>query len=116
MPGLFLTISVNFIHNSPFPPPRLANLLAFSARAVYDIYMYKYLRIVFCILSVACVAVTVFIFAYFAWWGLAPLAGAVVFGILMVACKNAQEKQEKAADPPPPAGDFITGRRENGDK
>jgi len=75
--------------------------------------MYKNLRILFCILSVACVAVTIFIFVYFLWWGFLPLAGACVFGTLMVICKRAQEREEEKKNPPPPTGDFITGKVEN---
>ena len=71
--------------------------------------MYKLLRIVFCILSVICVAVTVFIFAYFGLFGLIPLGGAVVFGFLMVYFKNLQQSKELKDNPPPPVGDFITG-------
>jgi len=75
--------------------------------------MYKNLRILFCILSVACVAVTIFIFVYFLWWGFLPLVGACVFGTLMVICKRAQEREEEKKNPPPPTGDFITGKIEN---
>ncbi|MDE6585322.1 MAG: hypothetical protein K2K80_01410 [Clostridia bacterium] len=73
--------------------------------------MYKILRIVFCLLAVACAAVTIFIFVYFGIWGLLPLGGAAVFAALMIICKNAQEKQERKADPTP-QGDFITGKSE----
>jgi hypothetical protein len=78
--------------------------------------MYKNLRIIFCILAVACAAVTIFIFVYFGWWGCAPLGGAVVFAALMYICKRAQESEELKKNPPPPAGDFITGKAENKEK
>lgn len=80
--------------------------------------MYKILRIVFCILSVACVAATLFIFAYFGWFGLIPLGGAVVFGFLMVFFKNLQQAKELKENPPPPEGDFITGsvKKDGGEK
>ena len=78
--------------------------------------MFKNLGILFCILSVACVAVTVFIFVYFKWWGFVPLAGACAFAALMFLCKRMQERDEKAANPPPPTGDFITGKVEDKEK
>lgn len=78
--------------------------------------MYKNLRIIFCILAVACAAVTIFIFVYFGWWGCAPLGGAVVFAALMYICKRAQESEELKKNPPPPAGDFITGKAESKEK
>ncbi|MCH5143414.1 MAG: hypothetical protein J1G07_06885 [Clostridiales bacterium] len=71
--------------------------------------MYKILRIAFCILSVLCVAVTLFIFVYFDWFGLIPLGGAIIFGFLMVYFKNLQQAKELKDNPPPPEGDFITG-------
>ncbi|MDE7082168.1 MAG: hypothetical protein K2O89_00495 [Clostridia bacterium] len=78
--------------------------------------MFKNLRILFCILSVACVAVTIFIFVYFLWWGFLPLAGACGFAALMFLCKRMQESEELKKNPPPPAGDFITGKAENKEK
>lgn len=71
--------------------------------------MYKILRIAFCILSVLCVAATLFIFVYFDWFGLIPLGGAIIFGFLMVYFKNLQQAKELKDNPPPPEGDFITG-------
>ncbi len=71
--------------------------------------MYKILRVTFCILAVICAAATIFIFAYFGWWGALPLFGAVIFGVLMVVFKNLQEAKERRDNPPPPEGDFITG-------
>ena len=73
--------------------------------------MYKVLRIAFCILAVACAAVTILIFVYFGIWGVLPLAGALIFAGLMFICKNAQERQELKKNPPAPeTGDFITGK------
>ncbi len=72
--------------------------------------MYRNLRILFCLLAVACAAVTIFIFVYFLWWGFIPLGGAVAFGGLMVVCKRAQEREEAKKNPPPREGDFITGK------
>lgn len=72
--------------------------------------MYKILRIVFCILAALCAAVTVFIFVFFQLWGFVPLAGCVIFALLMFICKNAQIREELKANPPAPEGDFITGK------
>ena len=67
--------------------------------------MYKILRIVFCVLAVAIAAVAIFIFIYLGWvWGFVALSVAFVSGALMV--KN---------NPPPPEGDFITGRVDRDD-
>ena len=77
--------------------------------------MYKNLRIIFCILSVACVAATIFIFVYYLWWGFVPLGGALAFAGLMFLFKGMQERVDKAATPPSPEGDFITGKVENKD-
>ena len=78
--------------------------------------MFKNLRIIFCILSVACVAATIFIFVYYLWWGFVPLGGALAFAGLMFLFKGMQERADKAATPPPPSGDFITGKVENKDE
>ncbi len=78
--------------------------------------MYKTLRIIFCILSVICAAVCIFIFVYFGIWGLLPLGVGAVCAALMVICKNAQEKKELKENPPSPQGDFITGKVDGPDK
>lgn len=72
--------------------------------------MYKALRIIFCVLAVACTAVTVLIFAYFKLWGFIPLGGACLFAALMLLVKKKQEKEEAKLNPPAPKGDFITGK------
>ena len=72
--------------------------------------MFKNLRIIFCILSVACVAATIFIFVYYLWWGFVPLGGALAFAGLMFLFKGMQERTDKVATPPTPEGDFITGK------
>lgn len=72
--------------------------------------MFKILRIIFCLLAVACAAVTVFIFIYFQMWGLIPLVSACIFAALMFICKNKQEREETKNNPPPARGDFITGK------
>lgn len=87
-----------------------ANFLAFYDFLVYYIYMYKILRMICSILAAICAAVTIFIFVYFSFWGFIPLGGAVLFGVLMVVFKNLQEGEELKKNPPPPQGDFITGK------
>lgn len=77
---------------------------------MYKDNLYKILRIIFCVLACACTAVTIFIFAIFGLYGLIPLGGAIVFAVLMFICKNAQEREELKKNPPPPKGDFITGK------
>lgn len=77
--------------------------------------MYKALRILFCILAVACAAVTIFIFVYFQLWGFVPLVGAFAFAGLMFLFKNKQEQKELKDNSPPPEGDFITGKVKNTD-
>lgn len=94
---------------------RRKNLLAFARAIIYYNNMYKILRIAFCILAVACAAVTVFIFTFFKTWGLIPLGGALLFAALMLICKNAQERQQQKDAAPTPQGDYITGRVENTD-
>lgn len=72
--------------------------------------MYKVLRIVFCILAVAAAAVAVPIFIFFDLWGLVPVGACVVFAVLMILFKRAQEQEELRKNPPEPKGDFITGK------
>ena len=73
--------------------------------------MYKILRILFCILTVALAAAAVFVFIYAGWiWGCLVIVCAFVFGALMVTFKQLQEKEEKKKNPPPPQGDFIFGK------
>ena len=74
--------------------------------------LYKILRIVFCILTVALAAVAIFVFVYApsVWWGIATIVLAFVFGALMVTFKGLQEQEEKKKNPPPPQGDFIFGK------
>lgn len=72
--------------------------------------MYKILRIIFCILAATGAAVTLFIFLFFGLWGFLPLGATIIFAALMFVCKNAQTSEELKANPPPPQGDFITGK------
>ena len=68
----------------------------------------KILRIIFCILSCLCVAVCIPIAAFFGLWACVPLAGAVVFGLLMLAAKNNFRRPV-----PPPKADFMNTDEEN---
>lgn len=80
---------------------------------MYYIYnMYKILRITFCILAVALAAAAIFVFVYAGWlWGGLTVLLAFVFGALMVTFKQLQEREERKKNPPPPKGDFITGKQ-----
>ena len=79
--------------------------------------IYKILRIVFCVLTVALAAAVIFVFVYAGWlWGALTLVVAFVFGALMVTFKGLQEKHERIKNPPPPQGDFIFGKVDNNDK
>ena len=80
--------------------------------------MYKILRIIFCILTVALAAAAIFVFIYAPsiWWGVATVVLAFVFGALMVTFKGLQEQQEKKKNPPPPQGDFIFGKVDDSEK
>ena len=79
--------------------------------------MYKALRIIFCILTVALAAAAVFVFIYAGWlWGGLVILFAFVFGALMVTFKQLQEKEERKKNPPPPQGDFIFGKVETNEE
>ena len=79
---------------------------------MYKDKIFKVLRITFCILTVALAAAAIFVFIYAPsiWWGVATVVLAFVFGALMVTFKDLQEKDELKKNPPPPKGDFITGK------
>ncbi len=70
--------------------------------------MFKILRIIFTILSVACVVPVVFLGIYLGigWAILCALAAAALFG-LAALFKTLQRKQEERENPPPPPGDFF---------
>lgn len=58
--------------------------------------IFKILRIICCVVCVAILAVSVFIFVYFGtFWGLISVLAAAIFGVLMIAFKIAQEDYEK---------------------
>ncbi len=78
---------------------------------VYYNNMYKVLRIIFCVIAAALAAACIFIFVYAGWlWGLVALSAAFVCGALMVLFRQLQNKKERRENPPPPQGDFITGK------
>ena len=69
--------------------------------------IFKILRIIFCVLCAAILAVSVFIFVYLGtFWGLISVLAAAIFGVLMIAFKIAQEDYEKKH--PVANSDFIT--------
>ena len=68
--------------------------------------MYKNLRIIFTILSAICLAAILPASAFWSWVGVVfCVVGAGVFWMLMLICKDAQEKQEKKDEPTP--ADFF---------
>ena len=77
--------------------------------------MYKVLRIIFSILAALVAAGTIFVFVYAPqWqWGLLAIGVCAVFAGLMFLFKRLQEQKEVKDNPPPPKGDFITGKVEN---
>ena len=77
---------------------------------MYRLKLYKVLRIAFCILSVAAAAVAVPVFIFLDLWGLVPVGIAAAGDVLMMVFKNAQEREERKLNPPPPEGDFIRGK------
>ena len=66
------------------------------------------LRIVFCILSCACVAAAVPIGIFFEWWCLVPIAAAGIFALLMIAAKNGFSRPKKEVKT-----DFMNTDEEN---
>lgn len=74
--------------------------------------MYKIFRIIFCILSVICAAATVLVLVFDWRWGIGVALLAVCFTGLMFIFKNLQTSEELKKNPPPPRGDYITGRVE----
>lgn len=73
--------------------------------------MYKILRMIFCILTCALVAAAIFVFVYAGWlWGLFIVLLAVICGCLMLLFRTLQIRKDYIDNPPPPKGDFITGR------
>ncbi len=82
---------------------------------------YKIMMIVCCVICALILAALVFIFIFFGnVWGLASLGAEAVFFCLMIIFKKLQENEELKRNPPPPVGDFITGKvkkdEENQDK
>lgn len=72
--------------------------------------MYRIFRIISCVLAAAGAAATVFVFIYCDWWGFLALGLTLAFAGLMLLFKNLQEREELKKNPPPPVGDFITGK------
>ena len=84
---------------------------------MYKDKVFKVLRIIFCILTVALAAAAIFVFIYAGiLWGVATVILAFVFGALMATFKGLQEIEEKKKNPPPPQGDFIFGKIDDSDQ
>lgn len=72
--------------------------------------MYNILKIISCLLAVACAVVCVFIFVYYGLtWGFICLLVGGIFAALMFLFKHLEKKEELKANPPSPVPDFITG-------
>ena len=68
--------------------------------------MFKNLRITFTILAAICLAAILPVSAFWSWVGVVICAvGAGFFYVLMLMCKDAQEKREKGNEPAP--ADFF---------
>lgn len=90
--------------------------LAFFAAKLYNLVMFKYLRITSCIIAVLFAAAAIFVFVYAGMaWGFICVAAAALFFALTVLFKRLQEKKDLKDNPPPPEGDFITGRVKSDD-
>lgn len=83
--------------------------------------VYRTLMIICCIICALIVAALVFVFIYAGMlWGLVSLGGGLVFFCLMTLFKKLDQAEQLKRNPPPPVGDFITGKvtkdEENQDK
>lgn len=73
--------------------------------------MFKILRIICSVASALFAAACIFLFVYLGpVWGFSCVGVVILFFGLTVLFKNLQVKQELKDNPPPPSGDFITGR------
>lgn len=73
--------------------------------------MFKAFRIVCCVICALILVAALYIFVYVGLaWGFVSLACAALFFGLMMLFKYLQQKQERLENPPPPVGDFITGK------
>lgn len=78
----------------------------------YIIYVYKVLRIICCLLAALSAAAALFIFVYLGWlWGIACVACAVGFSLLMILFKGLQERKDNKGKPKEEIGDFITPKK-----
>lgn len=105
-----------FWQKRPYSPDCVCAPLDFFAAGIYNKHMYKIFRIASSIIAALCAAAAVFIFVFLGMaWGFICVAGAIVFFLLTLTFKRLQERQELKDNPPPPEGDFITGRVPSGD-
>ncbi len=73
--------------------------------------VYRTLMIICCVISALIVAALVFVFIYAGMlWGLVSLGGELVFVCLMMLFKKLDQAEQLKRNPPPPTGDFITGK------
>ena len=105
-----------FWQKRPYSPDCVCAPLDFFAAGIYNRHMYKIFRIASSIIAALCAAAAVFVFVFLGMaWGFICVAGAIVFFLLTLTFKRLQERQELKDNPPPPEGDFITGRVPSGD-
>ena len=105
-----------FWQKRPYSPDCVCAPLDFFAAGIYNRHMYKIFRIASSIIAALCAAAAVFVFVFLGMaWGFICVAGAIVFFLLTLTFKGVQERQELKDNPPPPEGDFITGRVPSGD-
>lgn len=73
--------------------------------------MFRNLRIACSIIAAIFAAGAVFVFIYAGMeWGFGCVGGALIFFGLTVLFRKLQVRKELQDNPPPPEGDFITGR------
>lgn len=105
-----------FWQKRPYSPDCVCAPLDFFAAGIYNRHMYKIFRIASSIIAALCAAAAVFVFVFLGMaWGFICVAGAIVLFLLTLTFKRLQERQELKDNPPPPEGDFITGRVPSGD-
>ena len=79
--------------------------------------MFKVFRIIFSILAAGAAAAAIFVFVLVGWsWGLITVGLCLLFAALMFLFRNLQTRKELRDNPPPPVGDFITGKVDNDEK
>lgn len=72
--------------------------------------MFKVLKIIFCLLAAAAAAAAVPVFIFCDLWGLLPVGVCAASAAAMFFFKSLEVKRNLKNNPPPPEGDFITGK------